>query len=266
VRRCCAARSKCRTTAARTLLLALALGLLAAGISRAQILDEAPRALPPFLQTFVEWLQSRNKPTAIMEPREVALVSRAGTLTRLRVPIAYIDRGGGRELIEDGSRDRPGGFVSIVAYLPDLKPRYLAEQARDKPSIGGLLFDDNEHRLGLVVSAANPENWTSKVERTKRYYTFDRDDGEFHVYFDVLRSRHESERRRWKEILIPIGAEDAIIDCALGRVGQRLGCEVSIPQEDIVQVKFMMWNTQLGQWRSIVAKAVSFTKTLIVRS
>jgi hypothetical protein len=200
-----------------------------------------------------------------MEPREITLVSRAGAITRLRVPTAFIDRGGGRELFENGSKDGPGGFVAVVAYLPDLIPRFLAEQTRNAVSgspAAGLVLDDYEHGVMLHVTAANPENWTSRVERTKQRYTYDRDEGEFHVYFDVLRSLG----RRWKEILIPIETEDAIIECSLAQTGRRLGCEVLVPQKGMIRIDFHMSSTQLHQRKSVVAKGEALINTWIVQN
>jgi hypothetical protein len=263
-------RQKRRMAAVWTLLVALAVGLVVTGGSRALNSDESSRApkLPAFVQSFIERLQSRNKPTANMEPRAITLVSRAGAATRLRVPTAYINRVGGRELFEDGSKDGAGGFVAIDAYLPDLIPRYLAEQTRNAVGVSPAEWAalDNEQRVALHVTAANPENWTSRLEWTKRKYTYERDEGEFHVYFDVLQSRHESERRRWREMLIPIETEDAIIECNLSRTGRRLGCYVYVPQKGAVQMYFIMWSTRLHQWRSIVARGEALTNMWIVQN
>jgi hypothetical protein len=264
-------RQKRRTTAVRTLLVALAVGFVVTGGSRAQNSDEPSRAptLPAFVQSFIERLQSRNKPTANMEPREIALVSRAGGVTRLRIPTAYINRVGGRELFENGSKDGPAGFVAIVAYLPDLIPRYLAEQTRNAVSGSPptrLALDDYEQGVMLHVTAANPENWISRLERTKRQYTYDRDEGEFHVYFDAMQPLRDSEGRRWNEILIPIGTEDAIIECSLGQTGRRLGCRISLAQKGIVYIDSHMWSGQLHQWRSIVARGEALTNMWIVQN
>src|SRR5262249_24841308 len=148
----------------------------------------------------------------------------------------------------------------------DLIPRYLAEQTRNAGSgspTAGLVLDDYEQRVGLHVTAANPENWTSRLEQAKLKYTYERDEGEFHVYFDVLRPLE----RRWKEILIPIGTEDAIIDCSLDRTGsRRLGCEVSVAQKGIVQMYFIMWSGQLHQWRSIVARGEALVNMWILQN
>src|SRR5579863_1881404 len=67
----------------------------------------------PAAQAFLRWLQSRNEPNTSMEPKDIVLVDNKGLVMRLRVPHAYIDHAGGRDMFLNGSTDHPGGFVSL---------------------------------------------------------------------------------------------------------------------------------------------------------
>jgi len=248
----------------------LVLGLLAVTVPPAQVADDAPNvsavsAIPGWMLNFFRLLQGRNGPVSTsMEPREITLVGRTGFTVRLRVPEAYIDRAGKVELAESGASGT-GGFVDIVAFLPDMLPKHLAEQAGHKihgPGIGGV-FLGSEDRVGIVVYPPLPVSWASQVERAKKNYIYDRDADGFVVYYQRLPYSPDGNPPRFKDVLIPLGSEDAIIECSLGKVGQRLGCSVSVPQEAPMRIEIHLWNTHLSEWREIVSKARALVNSFI---
>jgi len=246
----------------------LVLGLLTVTAPQAQVADEVPDALaiPNWMSHFLRSLQSRNGPVnTSMEPREVTLVSRTGSTVRLRVPEAYIDRVGKVELAESGTPGGAGGFIHLVAYLPDMLPKHLAEQAGHKvhgPGIGGV-FLDSEDRVDIIAAPVVPVSWAFQVEMAKKKYPYDRDADGFAVYYQTLRLSPDSKPWRSKDVLIPIGVEDAIIECTLGQNGQRLGCSVSVPQEDAVKLDVNLKSAHLSQWREIVSKARALVNSFI---
>ena len=246
----------------------LVLGLLPVAAPQAQVADEAPdaSAIPAWMLHFFGWLQSRNGPVSTsMEPREITLVSRTGSTVRLRVPEAYIRRAGGLDLIENAADGTPGGNVVIVAYLPDMLPKHLAERAGHKvhgPGIAGV-YVASEDEVRIDVNPESPVAWAQQIERAKKNFTYDRDADGFAVYYKKLSYSPDGKRQRYEDVLIPLGREDAVIDCALGQSGERLGCNVSVPQEGPVRLEVQLWSTHLMQRREIVSKARSLVNSFI---
>jgi hypothetical protein len=244
----------------------LVLGLLAVTAPRAQVVDGGPDAavVPDWMWNFLRWLQGRNGPVSTsMEPREVTLVSRTGSTVRLRVPEAYIDRAGGRWMMENGSEEKPGGGVVLLVYLPGMLPKYAAEQAGYKvhgPGIGGVYLN-SEDEVRIDVSPVTPVAWAREIETVKENYTYDRNTEKYAVYYKTIRG--SGAPQRYRDVLLPLESEDAIIDCALSQSGERLGCRLSVPQEGPVKLEIGLWSTHLPEWREIVSKARTLVNSLI---
>jgi hypothetical protein len=223
---------------------------------------------------FVKWLESGNGPASTsMKPREVTLVGHPGPRVRLRVPEAYINRVAGIEMIENGN-DKYTGSVSIVGFLPDLLPKHLAEQAGHKVHGSGAfhgygifgLYLQSDDMVPITIVPKWPASWAFRVEQTKRQYTFDRDAEGFSIYYDTIRSSRDGTRLKYKEVLIPIGSEDAIIHCTLSQTGERLGCNLEVPPEsDLIQFDFGLWSTHLPERAQIEPRVRALVRSFIAR-
>jgi hypothetical protein len=239
----------------------LVLGLLAIAAPRTQLTGGGPT--PDWRGNFLGWLRGRNGPVSTsMASREVILVSRTGSTIRLRVPEAYIHRAGGREMIENVSEGKPGGGVVMEVYLPDLLPRHLAEQAGYKvhgPGIGGIYLR-SEDEVRIDISPVTPVSWAREIELAKSKYTYDHNTENYAIYYQTLPA---DAHRRFKDVLIPLESEDAIIDCALSQSGERLGCTLSLPQEGPTKLQIGLWSTHLPEWPEIVSKARVLVNSVI---
>ena len=201
-----------------------------------------------------------------MKPREITLVSRDGRTVRLHVPEAYIYKAGGREMIENAAQGRPGGSVEILAFLPDMLPKHLAEPAERKVFGPGIesSFTTSENALLIDVIPADPVNWVRFLERTKERYTYDRDADGFAVYYQIIRAPDDGTKPwRSTEFLIPLGSEDAIIECGLSQSGRRLRCNVRVPQQDSVRLELLISSSYLSEWREIWSKARALVATFV---
>jgi hypothetical protein len=228
---------------------------------------EQPQSIPSQPWKFLRWLQSRNGPaTSSMKPREVTLVNRSGDMTRLLVPAAYVDRGGGWELIVSGTSDHPGGFVTLQAYLPELLPKLIAEQMGYKvhgPVRLGIYLA-SEDMVSIRISPANAFNWERHVQWTKERYTYERDADGYAIYYETLHLQNTGSWRS-KEVLIPIGDPEVVIECALSQTRERLGCNVEVPSDGVVQLNFMIWSTHLVERHEIEAKVRALVDSFVTR-
>jgi hypothetical protein len=223
-------------------------------------------SLSLFDEIFLRWLQSRNGPaTTSMEPRDVTLVSVTGKAVKLRIPEAYIDRAGGRDLTQTATTERPSGSVSMLTFLPDLLPKHLAAQAGHMVHGKGCcgIYVDSPDRVHITIWPRRTE-WSGYVAVIKRNHPFDRIADGYEVHFSTYRMSPDAPKIKYEEILIPLDTEDAVIHCGFSQKGERIACTIELAFDEVMAITFSLSNIHLPERKAVETKVRQLIASMIV--
>jgi hypothetical protein len=205
---------------------------------------------------------SSSKISTSMEPIAVDLTNRAGKVIALRMPRAYIAQ------VSNPSEDAQT-FVNVVVYLPDYRPRFLADQGGRKTHgevVNGIeLSSHDEIVIDIQVTAPGTVAKFIEWKRSNRIYagTFE---GKFDLYYDVYQSpQGPPTPRKESGYLIPQGRDDLIITFFVNLATSKMhGCTMQFELGDLMlQVSF--WSTYLDQYIKIKDAITELVTSFIVK-